>query len=159
MIKKLKFFTLILMMLTISITACRKSDSEMEKALVGTWRWKRCPLSESNNDNQLFWFGEVTFKSNNGFVEKRLEYYCKEDCYTDTFGVNTPVDHCTCSYTVEDGNLIITTTDAEVQGHYGGTDFPYNTAIPIVKVTGQRLVLDEYEQGGIRIECSCYVRN
>lgn len=148
------FFLLGLSILSV-ISSCRKSDSEMKEELVGTWNRMVC-MSASDEESEFFWFyGEIKFLSDGRFVESGNLTFCKEYCYTDTIG-SSQVDHCTCQYSVQDGCLVITPDGDNVQGHFSGSDFPYNIEIPIVKVGPGKLVLDEVEYNGVKIECSCF---
>jgi hypothetical protein len=154
MIDKLKLFTLILMALTISITACRKSDSEMERALVGTWNQTTCPLTTPDDNSDQFWFiGFVTFRSDGSFTESASWLFCKDSCENP---LSDPAEYCTCSYIVQDRHLVITPGAENPEGHWVGSNFPYLTEIPIKKISEKRLILDNGSVGGIEIDCTCF---
>jgi hypothetical protein len=145
---------------SLAFASCTKSDKEYEKALVGNWRLDTCPFYYNDDYDELdfYWFISIEFQDNGTVSESRPIFFCKDSCFTDTSIGGVQVEHCTCRFYVEDGHLIIEPDGDNVQGHYTNTDFPYNTKIPIVKVTDSQIVFDELVVGQRTTRCTCLER-
>lgn len=149
-------FAFLLLTMTITFFGCRKSDNEMERDLVGSWTRIQCQSSSDNGFNLYWFYGEITFHDNN-LLREGGDNYCKDSCYIGPLGV-IEGDFCICQWNVENGHLLVSPQGDSIRGHFVDTDFPYNTEIPIVKVSTNRLILDEWEKNGIRIERTCFKR-
>ncbi|MCF8275825.1 MAG: hypothetical protein K9J17_03740 [Flavobacteriales bacterium] len=126
----------------------------MEKALVGTWRKKKCPMYNNDDDNDAFWFyGTIRFRENHSMAQDLSWTFCKDTCENPP---SDPMKYCTCTYHVEDGKLIITPNAENPLGFGDETTAPYLTGIPIKSVTGKMLILDYWESDGVSVECTCF---
>jgi hypothetical protein len=121
-------FTLIL---AVVFSGCKKSDRELEEALVGTWNEINCPNVDPNDWSLNYWFtGFVSFRADKSFTESISWQFCKDSC---EMPASDPMEFCTCNYYVENGNLVVVAEAENPEGHFVGTTFPYLIEIPIKK--------------------------
>ena len=133
-----------------SLTSCYElqSDEELRTDIVGTWKKVDCKypfVDDKEITAPALLMNELSFSSDGTFNEYGLyAYCCSDNCDTSYQG--------TCTWTIQDGQLIIT-PDSIPNGHHY-LNQPYS----IKALKTQLLVFDNLDIQGVERTKTCYCR-
>lgn len=137
----------------ISIGSCQlQSDEELRKDIIGVWKVRNCKYPHTiepdyvNGEHPLRGIGTLVFGEDGSVTNFGTSLSCVLDSCDD--GSDGFISYCTCEWSIEEGNLHITTD----------TWFPPNFPFPIKCLNKNVLVFDNMNTGVAVSKKACFYR-
>jgi len=130
-------------------------DEEISNDILGKWEGVYCNIPYNSDPDYSYPFpgGNIVFRSDGSFVQQNDDTnICRDSCGIDSISISGRYSYCTCTWTVENGSIII---HADSSLHYGYFNLPF----PILKIDDDCLILDELMYNGYQVEeNACFER-